>query len=245
MMGAKEKLILAKTHDFCTTKNQKLAVVLIHGIAADSGMFKETLTFLEEDFPEVRFITFDLLGSGESQRDDTFCHDYVEQVTALHNAIIDLKLETPLILIGHSLGSLIVAKYASEYANEVRRLVLVSPPMYTNADLENPEFKAEIKKFRESLEAKMPEEKSKKVFNDAMDKIVLNRDNFGMLARLEVPTTLIYGSSDQVILKQNIPRLVSKNSQISEIEVEGKHQIDVYKRMKIADVLRGALNETI
>ena len=64
----KKTLTLAKTHDFCASKTPRLTVVCIHGIAADSSSYTAALQYLEgtASLKDVRFITYDLLGSGKS-----------------------------------------------------------------------------------------------------------------------------------------------------------------------------------
>ena len=106
------KLILKNTHDFSGSKEPKLAVVFIHGIASDSSTFKNALKYLEgtRSLKNVRFITFDLLGSGKSLKSDKLNYDYEDQLEALHNAILKLDLDIPLILVGHSLGTFIVTR---------------------------------------------------------------------------------------------------------------------------------------
>lgn len=49
-------------------------------------------------------------------------------VADLHALIRAAGLHTPLVLVGHSLGSNIVRRYASEHAGEVAGMVLVDPP---------------------------------------------------------------------------------------------------------------------
>ena len=67
-----KKLSLKKTHDFCGSKVPRLTVVMIHGIASDSSTYHKALAYLEGtvSLREVRFVTFDLLGSGASPKND-------------------------------------------------------------------------------------------------------------------------------------------------------------------------------
>ena len=84
-----KKILLKKTHDSSAVKNPELTVVMIHGIASDSTVYNNALQYLEGtmSLKNVRFVTFDLLGSGKSPKSDKFNYDYKEQVEALHNAI--------------------------------------------------------------------------------------------------------------------------------------------------------------
>ena len=80
-----KKLILKKTHDFSAVKKPRLTVVFIHGIASDSTTWNHALDYLEGtmSLKEVRFVTFDLLGSGRSSNDQKLEFGYKDQLEAL------------------------------------------------------------------------------------------------------------------------------------------------------------------
>ena len=155
----RQKLSLTKTHDFCAVKEPVLTVVMIHGIASDSSTFKRAIQYLEgtTSLKKVRFVTFDLLGWGESLKDDTRLeYNYSEQIEALHNSIKKLKVSTPLVLVGHSMGTFVVTRYANTYKKSVRELILISPPVYTEENLADPVFEKAIKLFEDAVGAKNP-----------------------------------------------------------------------------------------
>lgn len=242
----RNKLVLAKTHDYAAAKEPKLAVVMIHGIASDSATYHEALEYLENNrsLNEIRFITFDLLGSGKSLKSDELNYDYHDQVTALHNSIRALKLgKTPLVLIGHSLGTFIVTKYAATHEKTVQSLILVSPPIYTPEDLDNPAFAAGMKMFRDAVGLKNHKILEDKAFNNSMDRIVLNRNNYQTLSEIKVPTVLIYGVADQLIASYNVPKVLKDNSKyVKAIKTNGRHGITEDKYRKIGKILEEALN---
>ncbi len=113
----KRPLELKKTRDFCPSKNPRLTIVMIHGIASSSNAFRNTISYLSgtSSLKDVRFVTFDLLGAGKSYASDKLDYSLKEQIEALHNSIAKLNITTPLVLLGHSLGSLISLNYADSY----------------------------------------------------------------------------------------------------------------------------------
>ena len=242
----KRELCLKKTHDFCAVKEPKLVVVLIHGIASDSSTFNNALKYLEgtRSLKDVRFVTFDLLGSGKSPKSDRLNYDYADQLEALHNAISKLKLgDTPLVLVGHSLGTFIVTRYADTYKKTLKKLILISPPIYTEEDLDNPAFEKAIKVFKDAVALKDRNILQEKAFNNSMEKIVLNRKNYKVLAGLTTPTILIYGNMDQIIASHNIPRILKDNPKhLSAIKTEGRHGITHDKYSKMVNILEEILN---
>lgn len=239
------KLILKKTHDFAIDKDPRLTVVMIHGIASDSSTYINALKYLEgtTSLRKVRFVTFDLLGSGKSLKSDRLNYDYKEQLEALDNAILKLKLKTPLVLIGHSLGSFIVTRYADTHKKKVKKLILISPPVYTEKDLENPAFEVGMKMFKDAVSLKNRQILESKAFNNSMSEIVLDRKNYHTLANLTTPTVLVYGKLDQIISPYNIPGLIKANPKyLTAIQTDGKHGITHDKYSKIVGILEEVLN---
>lgn len=241
-----KKLVLKKTHDYCAIKQPKLVVVFIHGIATDSSSFTKAIQYLEgtKSLEGVRFVTFDLLGSGSSRCSDNFKYNYNEQLEALHNSIEKLKIgNTPLVLVGHSMGSLIVTRYADTYKKSVQQLILVSPPIYTEKDLDSPAFAAGMKLFQEAVAVKNRKVLEERAFKNSIAKIILNRRNYKVLSDLKTPAVLIYGNLDQFIAAYNIPKLLKTNPKyLSAIKTEGRHGVSRDKYTKIAGILEEVLH---
>lgn len=238
-------LTLTKTHDYCAVKKPKLTVVLIHGIASDSTTYARALQYLEgtTSLKEVRFVTFDLLGSGKSLKDDDLNYDYKDQLEALHNAILKLKSGTPLVLVGHSLGTFIVTRYADTYKKSVKQLILISPPVYTPKDFENPAFMVGMRGFEKAVSIKNPAILKEKSFRNSMSKIVMDKRNYKVLTELKTRTVLIYGDEDQLIASYNIPALLKANPKyLSAIKTSGRHGVSRDKYSRLVGVLEGVLH---
>lgn len=235
---------MQKTHDYCATNKPTLTVVMIHGIASDSSTYNQALEYLEgtTSLKNVRFVTFDLLGSGKSLKSDKLNYDYKDQLEALHNSIEKLKITTPLVLIGHSLGTFIVTKYADTYKKSIQNLILISPPIYTLEDMANPAFAAGIDVFIKTVSIKNHNITKEKAFMNSMDKIVLNKNNYKTLSELKTHTTLIYGDADQLIASYNVPRLLKDNPKyVTAIKTIGRHGVTRDKYNKIREVLEGII----
>ncbi len=245
MLSRTREIYLKKTHDFCAVKKPRLTVVMIHGIASDSSTYTHALRYLEgtTSLKDVRFVTFDLLGSGESPKSDRFNYDYKDQLEALHNSIERLKAKTPIVLVGHSLGTFIVTRYADTYKRSIKKLILISPPVYTARDFDNPAFDLGIRMFKDAVSVKNRKILEEKSFNNSMNLIVLDRKNYDVLANLKTSTTLIYGNMDQLIASFNIPRVVKANPKyISAIQTEGRHGVSRDKYTKLVGILEETLN---
>jgi len=101
-------------------------VVMIHGIASSSVTFERLIPLVT---PYHRVVTIDLLGFGESPAPADAEYTIREHTAALARTIASLRLGH-FVLVGHSMGSLIAARYAALHPRRVAKLVLVSPPVY-------------------------------------------------------------------------------------------------------------------
>ncbi len=240
-------LKLAKTHDFCPSGNPKLTAVFVHGIADDSSRFKKPISYLEgtTSLKDVRFVSFDLLGSGESSKSSKLNFDFKDQLTALENSLADLKIDAPLVLIGHSMGCLISTRFTDSHRRMVKELVLISPPVYRPEDFEKKQFTAGLEGFRKLMEIKNPIYKTDKAFDAEMKYIVSNKKNYEIYARLTRPTTIIYGMADKIIASFNIPGLLKENPKITAIKTPGAHGVGNDKYSKLVGILERILNEAI
>lgn len=242
-----KKLFLEKTYDKCVSGKPRLTVVMIHGIASNStSTYPKLLKHLEKvgELKDVRFVTFDLLGSGKSLNDDTLDYNYEEQLEALRSSIKKLGAKTPVVLVGHSLGTFIVTRYASVYGNEVAKLILIAPPIYTPEDLKNPRFEAGMEVFKGAVSAKNPGILKEKSFKNSMSNIVLDPENYKTLVQVTVPTVLIYGEMDQLIASYNIPGVLKANSDfITATKTIGGHGVSLDKFDEITKAIKGALDD--
>ena len=239
------KIELHKAYDRKVVEKPKLTVVMIHGIASDSTTYNALLEVLEkrEDLNDCRIVTYDLLGSGKSPSDDSLEYTYDEQIGALHNAVSHLDLDSPLMLLGHSLGTFIVTRYANTYPDEVSKLVLVSPPIYLPEDFDNPLFLASMKAFEKSVSARQKDILENKAFKNSMQNIIMDRNNYNVLANIKTPTTIIYGDEDGLIAPQNIPKLINDNPEIKVISVHGRHGVSSDKFEEIFGTFKAAAEE--
>ena len=105
------------------------AIILIHGIASSSLTFTHLLPLLAGHH---RVITIDLLGFGQSADGVSYTID--EHVAWLEHTIRSLHLLEPATIIGHSLGGLLMARYARRNPRRVDRLIMVNPPIILDAD---------------------------------------------------------------------------------------------------------------
>jgi pimeloyl-ACP methyl ester carboxylesterase len=88
----------------------------IHGIGGDHSAYQGIIERLTQTLPRTRFVSYDLRGHGRSSR--IFTHHY-PSLEAAHlsdlQTLITEYLEGKLILVGQSLGSLVIQEYLREH----------------------------------------------------------------------------------------------------------------------------------
>ena len=101
-------------------------VILIHGLAASLFDWSELIPELAGT--GYAAYALDLLGHGKSCKPDKLDDYTVENVFTHFSSWIDsLRLDEPLILVGHSLGGYLAIQYALRRPKRVRALVLADP----------------------------------------------------------------------------------------------------------------------
>ncbi len=238
-------LSLAKTYDVCKAGEPKLTVVLLHGIASDSNSFKGLLSYFEtvKSLRDIRFIAFDFLGSGKSESSDRLNYDFKDQLKALNNSIKKSEIKTPLVIVAHSMGTMITARYVSLHKKTVKELVLVSPPIYLESEVKDPAFAKAMDDFRKLVEYKKGDVVKTKAFENEIKYIISNPKNYDYFKKISCPTTIIYGELDKIIAPLNIPKLSKDNSNIRVKKTIGSHGVTPDKYNNIAKTLQKCLKE--
>lgn len=247
------------------TKQPRLTVVFLHGISATSDTWRTTLKQLskEPELAEVDFIALDLLGFGKSLHASWLDYDYLDYDSALDQALKHLHIKTPVILIGHSMGSLIAADYATNFQQpsvELAELVLVSPPVLMAEELARLPDKAYTKTYG-SLHKIATEVPAAEVlahlvqrfssfrsayirtpaFAKSMEQVILNPKNYHTYTKIHIPTAVIHGHFDPLVMPSNLKRAARQNPRLRYISVIGQHDISVGKRAKILAEIKKVL----
>jgi pimeloyl-ACP methyl ester carboxylesterase len=234
-------------------------VILVHGIASSSVTFQNLIPLLEESH---RTIAIDILGFGGSPAPPDAEYTMEEHDAALHATIRSLNLTEPFVLVGHSMGALIVARYAAAHSNRVAKVVLVGPPLYLPPkEIGDPRIRARVETYLKAYDF-LRANKSFTIRNAAVISRLLpikgvfeitakNWDPFvkslkncieqqtlvSDIAGVDVPVELVYGSQDAFIAHGSMP-VIEKMRHVTTHRVEvNDHLI----RMRLARTVAQAI----
>ncbi len=221
-------------------------VVLIHGVASSSVTFQNVLPLIEGSH---RAIAIDLLGFGRSPIPEHAEYTIAEHVAAVERTVRSIKLHEPFVLVGHSMGALIAARFAARFPRQVNRLVMVSPPIYLSpAELANAldrdvmdlylrayQYIRTNKEFTLSrarvVEKLLPIPKAMDInertwvpFVKSLQNSIESQTTISDLAAVRAPVEVIYGSLDE-FHSQGVLKIVSKLDGVTVHRVDGSDHL--------------------
>ncbi|KAL2522263.1 1-acylglycerol-3-phosphate O-acyltransferase [Forsythia ovata] len=126
------------------SKEGSPTLVMVHGYGASQGFFFRNFDALARHF---KVIAIDQLGWGGSSRPDFTCKSTEETESWFIDSFEEWRKAKNLsnfILLGHSFGGYVAAKYALEHPEHVQHLILVGPAGFTS-ETEHPEWLTQIR----------------------------------------------------------------------------------------------------
>ena len=104
-------------------QDAKFTVVFESGAGGSSGDWTKVISLLP---PEIRTAAYDRAGVGKSEK-GPLPQTMAQNVFELHELLKAAKIKGSIILVGQSMGGLIVRLYAQQYGKDVAGVVLVDP----------------------------------------------------------------------------------------------------------------------
>lgn len=224
-------------------KNPQAVVVFIHGLASDAGMWKVAESEIEGEFD---IYAVDLIGHGKSPKPKWNGVQKLNiQARAIRRMVFLMKkYKKPLFLVGHSMGSLVAAEFSKKYSNLVDGIFLLSPPIYSPDEARDSIQEFILKKGYEKIISE-PKDSMRFVnrvidagvvdvdrFNSqeqfrpvrkALKEAIVEQDTFLVLSKTKIPTKIIYGAFDPVVIGKNIRKLGRINPNITTSRVLSAH----------------------
>jgi pimeloyl-ACP methyl ester carboxylesterase len=227
-------------------KKPRATVVFIHGIGHSGYAWEDVITKLP---PDTRVVSVDLLGFGKSPKPHWPIYSVRLQARTFIATMLRLRVNGPVILVGHSLGALVAVEIARRYPLLVRSLVLCSPPFYKQDLVARkllPHSDNVLKDIYKAIQ-KHPDQfikistlavkyglvnKSFNVTDDdvhsymgALEASIINQTSLRDAIKLKKRMRIIHGALDPVVIARNLKMLVKKNPQASLDVIIAGHEV--------------------
>ncbi len=224
----------------------RATLVFIHGIGNSSRTWDAVISKLP---PDVRIISVDLLGFGRSPQPAWAQYNAHTQARSVMATLMTIPISGQVILVGHSLGSLVAVEMAKRYPVFVKSLILCSPPFYV-ADTAKPALLPRSDRLLRRIYTtaqRHPEQFVKlasfaikyglanKGFNVTPDTIdtymatlesaIINQTSFDDAAQLKKPIYIIRGTLDPVVISRNLKDLKRLNPYVKLSTIAATHEV--------------------
>lgn len=227
-------------------KHPKVTVLFIHGIGNSGKAWSSVIDSLPKD---IRVVTVDLLGFGQSPRPEWAIYSAKTQARSVIATLFKLHLTGRVIIVGHSLGALVAVEVAKRYPLLVSSLILCSPPFYKE-DQSNPRLMPSsdrilINLFK--LARKRPDEfmrvaalvtrmglvnatfsltpENAPIYMNALEASIINQTSLRDAIRLRIPISVICGLLDPVVIIKNLRYLTKQNKHANLTAIVAGHEV--------------------
>jgi pimeloyl-ACP methyl ester carboxylesterase/membrane-associated phospholipid phosphatase len=227
-------------------KGEGHPVVFLHGIASTGENWRQVADSLDDT--QYRVIVLDLLGFGDSPRPDWLQYSVDDHAKAVIASLRMLKIRKPVILVGHSMGSLVAAYIAEKYPKKVKHLILYQMPIYADAphmharDLRRQAYLSVFRYLAEHPKmtlfyAKMLGRSASRLVGFTLDETtwqpfelslrntIMQQQSFRNLRHLRMPTDIVYGKYDLFVVRKNIQNYFRKSKYLRFYEINDLHRV--------------------
>jgi len=240
-------------------KKSRATILLLHGMGNSGASWDEIVTLLPDD---VRVISIDLLGFGQSPHPRWLKYSIKIQANAVIATLLRASIRQPLIIVGHSMGSLVAVEIAKRYPLLVKSLILGSPPFYSATEKKTllPTQTALLKEFYKivmqnpkSLVGVVPAAIRLKIVGHAfnvttenvdiymsvLESSILHQSSFTDVMKIRKPIRIISGRFDPIIVKQNLKAVTTQNNKAELTYVATGHElIDRYIPAMVKEITK-------
>lgn len=227
-------------------KGRGQPVVFLHGIASNGENWRRVADSLDEN--QYRVIAFDLLGFGNSPQPDWLEYSVEDHSKAVLTSLSRMRIRRPIILVGHSMGSLVAAHIAHKYPWRVKHLILYEMPVYSSIpaiNVKDYRRQAYLSVFRYFAEhpkvtlwyAKILGRTASRVAGFALDEktwqpfelslrnTIIQQQSYENLRTLRMPTDVVYGRYDIFVMKKSLQHFFRPSKYLRFYEIDEIHRI--------------------
>lgn len=217
----KRPYVLARPVD----AGQGSLVVMLHGIGQTGQVWRHVIELLVP--LGHRVVAFDLLGFGKSPKPDWIDYKVDDHAAAVIASLerLRVKLDQPIVLVGHSMGCLVAVRVARLRPDLVKHLVLYEMPLYeglpekriyrlrTNWYFKIYKFIARYQPSFDAAEIRLVERLARRIvgfevsadtwqpFVKSLENTIMNQTAADDIKQTRIPMDVIYGRFDMLVIK--------------------------------------------
>lgn len=232
--------------------------MLLHGIGASGQAWDPLIERL--DRAKYRIIAMDLLGFGDSPKPEWNEYSVDEHARAVLHTLRRAGVTGRVTIVAHSMGCLVATHIATKNRGRVSRLVLYEPPLLADqpkkrthlwrqqrylAFLEyisnHPELlmlqHRRLWRWAQKLAGMVMNEQTWLPFERSLRNTIMRQEAYKELRRIEVPTDIIYGRLDFMVIRGGVKQELQQNPYVRLQLVSEMHDITHRAAKAIATVL--------
>lgn len=254
---------LAKTHDI----GSGTGIVMLHGIGSSGHIWDPLIKQLGKQSFKCRIVTYDLLGFGKSPKPTDIDYTVDDQAAAVIAQIKKLRRSKPVIIVGHSMGSLVAVRVAKLRPDLVRHLVLYEMPLYDGlpdkrryqtriklyfnffnwVSRQKPDFTTARKRFKERIATHVVGSEltatTWEPFIKSLQNTIMQQSAAEDLPQLTMPADIIYGTRDMLVIRGKVHGTFGLDSDLVTMHtIRERHVISTKASRFITERIATALN---
>ncbi|HRC27992.1 MAG TPA: alpha/beta hydrolase [Candidatus Saccharimonas sp.] len=255
------------SYEFRSPAQPSVTIVLLHGIGSSLGMWQPLIAKLPRS---ARVIGIDLLGFGASPKPAWNVYGARTQADSIARTLFSLNISEPIILVGHSLGSLVAIEFAHRhYPFTIKSLVLISPPLY-KPDRHPKQFDPKPEEVLRRMYALMAEnpDATEKVLRLAgkyylvnkgfradtvnvpaylasLEAAIINQQSYQDILKIKQPIHIVSGQFDAIVLDETIRDITRQQPNVEWTRALGGHEIAGAVRVATIASISKAAKDTL
>ncbi len=241
-------------------------ILFLHGIATDGKCWDDCISNLNGQ--GLRLIVLDLLGFGNSPKPANCSYDLQDHAKSIEKTIKKLRLKEPIIVVGHSMGSLIAIEISKRNKIKIDSLFLCSPPIYLPADVAQAEKQysktarsknnAYFRVYKMIVNNPKTTLRAAKIatagfsgfkinaqtwipFKRSLVNSIVNQKTLTDIQNIKQNIKIIYGVFDVLVMPKNYQQLAKERHNVTVIKARVGHVLNKYYSKFIAKELRTSL----
>lgn len=237
-------------------------MVLLHGIGRTGRVWEHVVEYLAA--APYRVVAFDLLGFGASPKPDWPSYDVDDHAQAAIASLEKLHVRQPVILVGHSMGSLVAVRVARLRPDLVRHLVLYEMPLYEGLPQKR-SYRLRLNLYRkffqwvigyqpvfDAASAKRTERLARRIigfevdattwqpFIKSLEHSIMRQTAADDIKHLVMPADVIYGLLDMFVIRGKPRQIFGTDTKITAHTVRARHVISPKASRFIVDRIEAA-----